>query len=98
MFDPSSQNNFSAIIANIAATTAQLQIMLNSQTSTLAKSLKNTESVTDNLAKNNDKVTQTLSNVEKATSNRPRQRSRSGENHAVHDHRAERPHQQLSNK
>ncbi|HZE84488.1 MAG TPA: MlaD family protein [Puia sp.] len=69
MFDPKLKNNFSAIIANIAATTAQLQIMLNSQTSTLAKSLKNTESVTDNLAKNNDKVTQTLSNVEKATSN-----------------------------
>jgi phospholipid/cholesterol/gamma-HCH transport system substrate-binding protein len=69
MFDPKLKNNFSAIIANMAATTAQLQILLNAQTGALAKSLKNTEAFTDNLAKNNDKVTQTMANVEKATGN-----------------------------
>jgi phospholipid/cholesterol/gamma-HCH transport system substrate-binding protein len=69
MFDPKLKNNFGAIIANMAATSAELKSLLNSQTSALAQSLKNTESFTGNLAKNNDQVTKTLGNVEKATSN-----------------------------
>ncbi|HMH23995.1 MAG TPA: MlaD family protein [Puia sp.] len=69
MFDPRLKNNFSAIIANMAASSASLQTLLNVQTGMLAKTLKNTEAFTDNLAKNNEKVTQTMANVEKATSN-----------------------------
>ena len=69
MFDPKLKNNFSAIIANMAATSAELQSLLNTQTSSLARTLKNTESVTDNLAKNNDQVNKTMANIEKATSN-----------------------------
>ncbi len=69
MFDPRLKNNFSSIIASLAASTAQLQIMLNAQTGALAQSLKNVNTFTANLAKNNDHITHTLENVEKTTSN-----------------------------
>lgn len=69
MFDPRLKNNFSAIIANLAASTAQLQIMLNAQTGALAQSLRNVNTFTANLARNNDHITHTLENVEKTTSN-----------------------------
>lgn len=69
MFDPRLKNNFSTIVANLAASSAQLQMLVNAQNSYLAKSLKNVNSVTENLAKNNDHVTHTLENVEKMTSN-----------------------------
>jgi phospholipid/cholesterol/gamma-HCH transport system substrate-binding protein len=69
LFDPRLKNNFSAIIANLAASTAQLQLMLNAQTGALAQSLKNVNTFTANLAKNNDHITHTLENVEKTTSN-----------------------------
>jgi len=67
LFDPRLKNNFSAIIANLAGSTAQLQIMLNAQTGALAQSLKNVNTFTGNLAKNNDHITHTLENVEKTT-------------------------------
>jgi len=69
LFDPRLKNNLSSIIANLAASTAQLQIMLNAQTGALAKSLKNVNDFTANLAKNNDHVTHTLENVDKTTAN-----------------------------
>jgi phospholipid/cholesterol/gamma-HCH transport system substrate-binding protein len=69
MFDPKLKNNFSAIIANLAASTAQLQQLLNAQSGALAQSLKNVNTFTANLAKNNDHITHTLENVEKTTSN-----------------------------
>ncbi|HMI59819.1 MAG TPA: MlaD family protein [Puia sp.] len=69
LFDPRLKNNFGSIIANLAASTAQLQIMLNAQTGVLAQSLKNVNTFTANLAKNNDHITHTLENVEKTTSN-----------------------------
>lgn len=69
MFDPRLKNNFSTIVANLATTTAQLQVLLNAQTSALAQSLKNVNTFTANLAKNNDHITHTLENVEKTTSN-----------------------------
>lgn len=68
MFDPRLKNNFSSIIANLAGSTAQLQIMLNAQTGALAQSLRNVNTFTANLAKNNDHITHTLENVETATS------------------------------
>jgi phospholipid/cholesterol/gamma-HCH transport system substrate-binding protein len=68
MFDPRLKNNLGAIIANLAASTAQLQIMLNTQTGALAQSLKNVNEFTANLARNNEHVTKTLENVEKTTS------------------------------
>jgi phospholipid/cholesterol/gamma-HCH transport system substrate-binding protein len=67
MFDPRLKNNFSAIIANMARTSAQLQQLLNTQTGALAESLKNMNDFTGNLAKNNDHITHTLDNLEKAS-------------------------------
>ena len=69
MFDPKLKNNFSSIIANLAASTAELQKLLNAQSGALAQSLKNVNEFTGNLAKNNDHVTHTLENVDKTTAN-----------------------------
>jgi len=67
LFDPKLKNNFGAILANLAASTASLQTILNAQTGALAQSLKNVNEFTGNLAKNNDHITHTLDNVEKTT-------------------------------
>jgi phospholipid/cholesterol/gamma-HCH transport system substrate-binding protein len=69
LFNPKLKNNFSAIIANIAATSANLQVLLNAQSGALAQSLKNMNEFTANLAKNNDHITKTLENTEKTTAN-----------------------------
>ena len=69
MFDPRLKNNFSAIVGNLTASSAELQKLLNNQTGYLAQSLKNMNDFTGNLAKNNDHVTQTLANLDKTSSN-----------------------------
>jgi phospholipid/cholesterol/gamma-HCH transport system substrate-binding protein len=69
MFDPKLKNNFSAIIANLAGSSAQLQTLLNAQTGSLAQSLKNMNEFTANLDKNNDHITQTLENFDKTSAN-----------------------------
>jgi phospholipid/cholesterol/gamma-HCH transport system substrate-binding protein len=67
MFDPRTKNNFSAIIANMAGSTAELQKLLNNQTGYLAQSLKNLNEFTGNLDKNNDHITHTLDNLDRTT-------------------------------
>jgi phospholipid/cholesterol/gamma-HCH transport system substrate-binding protein len=67
MFDPRTKNNFSAIIANMAGSTAELQKLLNNQTGYLAQSLKNLNEFTGNLDKNNDHITHTLDNMDRTT-------------------------------
>jgi phospholipid/cholesterol/gamma-HCH transport system substrate-binding protein len=67
MFDPKTKHNFSSIVANLSASSAELQQLLNSQTGYLAQSLKNLNEFTGNLAKNNDHITHTLDNVDKTT-------------------------------
>ena len=69
MFDPRLKSNFAAIISNMAASTAELQKLLNAQTGYLAQSLRNMNDFTGNLAKNNDHVTHTLDNLDKTTAN-----------------------------
>ncbi|WEK34756.1 MAG: MlaD family protein [Candidatus Pseudobacter hemicellulosilyticus] len=66
--DPRTKNNLQDIIANLMRTTKSLEQLANAQTGILAKSLTNMESVTGNLAKNNEKITATVNNLEKATS------------------------------
>lgn len=68
VFDPNTQNNLQDIIANLTASTAHLQQLLNAQSGLLAKSLGNVNSVTGNLAKNNDAITSSIRNVEVTTS------------------------------
>ncbi|MDP9040742.1 MAG: MlaD family protein, partial [Bacteroidota bacterium] len=67
MFNPAVKNNFSFIIANLAKSSASLQIMLNDRTSALAHSMTHLDSFTNNLANNNQRITGTLENLEKTT-------------------------------
>lgn len=66
-FDPATKNNFHAIIANLTKSSANLQILLDAQTGSLAKALGNVNSFTANLAKNNSTIDTTLNNLSKAT-------------------------------
>ena len=67
LFDPGVKNNFSSIIANLARSSASLQMLLNERTSSLARSMTHLDSFTNNLASNNQRITGTLSNLEKTT-------------------------------
>ncbi len=74
VFDPNTKHNLQEVIANINITTASLvkssaaiEVMLNQQSGSLTQSLNNVNSFTKNLADNNAKVTQVLSNVETTT-------------------------------
>ena len=67
MFDPKTKNNFGSILANLAASSASLQILMNTQTGSLAKSLNNVDSFTTNLSRNNGHINETLSNLDKTT-------------------------------
>ena len=67
MFDPKTKNNFSAIVANLAASSAQLQKLLNTETGALAQSMKNLSEFTANLNKNNQHINSTMDNVDKTT-------------------------------
>ncbi len=67
LFNPAVKNNFSAIIANLAKSSASLQILLNDKTSSLAHSMTHLDSFTNNLANNNQRITGTLDNLEKTT-------------------------------
>jgi phospholipid/cholesterol/gamma-HCH transport system substrate-binding protein len=76
IFDPRTKGNLQQVIANMNRTTASLmvssaslQAMLNQQSGMLAQSLTNVSSFTKNLADNNDKVTKTLANLEKTSTN-----------------------------
>ena len=67
-FDPATKKNFQAIVANLAASTTSLNNLLNSENGVLTKTLQNAESITGNLKKNNDTVSQILSNFKAMTS------------------------------
>lgn len=76
IFDPNTKANMQTIIANlskatgsIVVSTASLQTLLNSESSSLAKSLTHVDSFTANLAANNDKITHIMSNLDKTTEN-----------------------------
>ncbi|AXY74549.1 MCE family protein [Paraflavitalea soli] len=67
VLDPNTKNNLQSIVANLTSSSRSLEKLLDAQTGMLAKTLANTESVTGNLAKNNDKINATVDNLEKAT-------------------------------
>lgn len=76
VIDPEAKNNISGTLANLNKITAalltssaSLNQLLNTQTGALAKTLNNANSVTSNLAANNEKVTSVLTNLDKTTSN-----------------------------
>jgi phospholipid/cholesterol/gamma-HCH transport system substrate-binding protein len=67
LFDPGVKNNFSSIIANLAKSSASLQILLNDRTSSLVRSMTHLDSFTNNLASNNQRISGTLDNLEKTS-------------------------------
>jgi phospholipid/cholesterol/gamma-HCH transport system substrate-binding protein len=74
VIDPNTKGNIRATMENLAATTAQLtqsaaslNILLNTQTGALAKTLNNVNAFTGNLAANNEKITGIMSNLDKTT-------------------------------
>ena len=68
VFDPNTKNNMQNLIANLTISSLHLQRLLNSQTGALAVTLNNLNSVTGNLAKNNDAISSSIRNVELTTS------------------------------
>ncbi len=67
VFDPNTKNNLQSVVANSAATTASLRNLLNAQTGAITESLKNMSAFTTNLNKNNEKINQTIDNIQTAT-------------------------------
>ena len=74
--DPHTKNNIAATLENLNKVTASLvlssaslELLLNTQTGTLAKTLNNLSSVTGNLAASNDKITSELTNLDKTATN-----------------------------
>lgn len=74
VLDGNTKNNIQATMANLNRTTAtlalssaSLQSLLNTQTGALAKSLDNVSSFTGGLKNNNEKIDQTLTNLQATT-------------------------------
>ncbi len=69
LLDPGTNGNIKSMIASLAVSSAYLQRMLNTETGMVAQAVGNLNSVTGNLAKNNDQVSQAIRNVELTTGN-----------------------------
>jgi len=67
--DPRTQTNIQGIVSSLNSTARSLDNLLNERNGVLARSLNNVESITGNLAKNNDKINNTLTNLDKASGN-----------------------------
>lgn len=76
ILDPSAKNNIAAILENLNTTTtnliassASLEILLNTQTGALAKTLNNLNTFTSNLAANNERINNVMTNLDKTANN-----------------------------
>lgn len=74
--DPGAKNNIrgtlenlNKITANLIVSSASLETLLNAQTGALARTMKNLDTFTGNLASNNEKISNIMGNLEKTTSN-----------------------------
>ncbi|MEJ7611640.1 MAG: MlaD family protein [Ferruginibacter sp.] len=75
VLDPNAKNNIASVLANLntvttamVITTSSLNTLLNTQSGALAKSLNNVNAITENLAANNPKINNVVSNLDKTTS------------------------------
>ena len=68
LFDPNTKSNLRTLIANLTISSAQLSQLMDVQSGALAQSLGNVNTVTGNLARNNDAITSSIRNVEVTTS------------------------------
>ena len=69
LFDPATNGNIKSMIASLAVSSAYLQRMLNTESGMVAQAVGNLNSVTGNLAKNNEQVSRAIHNVELTTGN-----------------------------
>ncbi|HVT84645.1 MAG TPA: MlaD family protein [Chitinophagaceae bacterium] len=67
LLNSDTKGNLQQTIANLNDASNSLKSLLGSETSPLMKSLNNVTSITDNLKKNNDSITATISNTKKLT-------------------------------
>jgi phospholipid/cholesterol/gamma-HCH transport system substrate-binding protein len=74
VIDPKAKKNIGATLENLNAitssmiqSTASLQILLNTQTGALAKSLNNVNAITANFAANNEKINHVVTNLDNTT-------------------------------
>jgi phospholipid/cholesterol/gamma-HCH transport system substrate-binding protein len=68
VMDPATKNNLRTLITNLTVSSMHLQQLLNAQSGVMARSFDNINSITGNLARNNDAVTASIRNVEATTS------------------------------
>lgn len=68
LFDPNTKNNLRNLITNLTLSSAELAQLLDIQSGALAQSMGNINSITGNLARNNDAITSSIRNVEVTTS------------------------------
>jgi len=66
LFDKDTKGNVSEIIRNLKETTGNLNKLLNAESGALAVTLDNANSITNNLKKNNDSITATISSIKRA--------------------------------
>lgn len=67
VIDKDNRNNISAVIAHINDITVSLQAILDKDKGPLAKTLKNTTDITENLSKNNQKINGIIDNLDKTS-------------------------------
>jgi len=65
IFEKDTKGNIQDVIANLKDATVSLKTLVNTENGALAGTLKNTNSITDNLKKNNDSITATISSIKK---------------------------------
>lgn len=66
LFDKETKGNINEIVRNLKETTGNLNKLLNAESSALAATLDNANSITNNLKKNNDSITATISSIKRA--------------------------------
>ena len=69
IFDVEAKNNLQHTISNLTDASGSLKNLLNTQTGPLSSSIRNINSITENLKKNNDSITATISNTKLLTEN-----------------------------
>jgi phospholipid/cholesterol/gamma-HCH transport system substrate-binding protein len=65
LFEKDSKGNIQEIISNLKDATVSLKTLLDTDKGAFASTLKNASSITDNLKKNNDSITATISSIRK---------------------------------
>lgn len=69
IFDPSTNANLQTMIGSLAQSSAHLQRLLNAETGMIAQAVGSLNSVTGNLARNNEQISSSIRNIELTTAN-----------------------------